>query len=114
MSEKSPKMAIPHIFSSISSYVSHSVSHVFSGIPYVSMVFLPLSYFRSYEFTKLEQQNSIAKIYMYYKLRQACVTNCDSFVLLEIMANVVTNWGSFIITNRGKCCLLQIGTAIAN
>ena len=38
--------------------------------------------------------------------------------LLQIRANVVRNWGSFIITNWGKCCfklgqLLQIrATAI--
>ena len=43
---------------------------------------------------------------MYYKLGQACVTNCGSFVLLPIRPNVVTNWDSFIITNQGK--LLQI------
>ena len=45
---------------------------------------------------------------------QACVTSWGSFVLLQIMANVVANWGSFIITNWGKCCyklgqLLQTG-----
>ena len=50
---------------------------------------------------------------MYYKLKQACVTNWGSFVLLQIRENVVTNWGSFIIANCGKCCykleqLLQI------
>ena len=39
---------------------------------------------------------------MYYKLGQACVTNWSSFVLLQIRANVVTNWGSFIITNWGS------------
>ena len=39
---------------------------------------------------------------MYYKLGQACVTNWDSFVLLQIRANVVTNWGSFSITNLGS------------
>ena len=54
---------------------------------------------------------------MYYKLEQACVTNCGSFVLLQIRANVVTNWGSFIITNWGKCCyklgqLLQIRATV--
>ena len=32
---------------------------------------------------------------MYYKLRQACVTNWGRFVLLKIRENVVTNWGSF-------------------
>ena len=36
---------------------------------------------------------------MYYKLGQACITNWDSFVLLQIRANVVKNWDSFIITN---------------
>ena len=40
---------------------------------------------------------------MYYKLGQACVTNQGSSVLLQIRANVVTNWDSFIITNWGKC-----------
>ena len=51
---------------------------------------------------------------MYYKLGQACVTHWDSFVLLQIRANVVTNWGSYyklgqplledraVITNWGK------------
>ena len=51
---------------------------------------------------------------MCYKLGQACVTDLDSFVLLKIRASVVTNWGSFFITNWGKCCyklgqLLQKG-----
>ena len=32
---------------------------------------------------------------MCYKLGQACVTNLDSFVLSQIRANVVTNWGSY-------------------
>ena len=36
---------------------------------------------------------------MNYKLGEACVTNWDSFVLLQIRTNVVTNWGNFIITN---------------
>ena len=54
---------------------------------------------------------------MYYKLGQASVTNWDSFVLLQIRANVVTNWGRFIITNWGKCCyklrqLLQIRATV--
>ena len=39
---------------------------------------------------------------MYYKLGQACVTNWGSFVLLEIRANIVTNWDSFIFTNWSK------------
>ena len=51
---------------------------------------------------------------MYYKLGQACATNWSSFVLLQIRANVVTNWGSFVITNWGNRYyiigqLLQIG-----
>ena len=41
---------------------------------------------------------------MYFKLGQGCVANWGSFVLLQIRANVVTNWGLFIITNWGKCC----------
>ena len=41
---------------------------------------------------------------MCYKLGQACVTNWDSFAFLHIRANVVTNGGSFVITNWGKCC----------
>ena len=36
---------------------------------------------------------------MYFNLGQACVTNWDSFVLLQIRARVATNWGSLIITN---------------
>ena len=57
---------------------------------------------------------------MYYKLGQAFVRNWASFVLLKIRANVFTNWGSFNITNWGKCCyklgqLLQIrATVITN
>ena len=39
---------------------------------------------------------------MYYKLGQACVTNWSSFALVQIRANVVTNWDSFIITNWGS------------
>ena len=50
---------------------------------------------------------------MYYKLGQACITNWDSFVVLQFRAKVVTNWGSFIITNWGRYYksgqLLQIG-----
>ena len=30
---------------------------------------------------------------MYYKLRQACVRSWGGFVLLQIRANIVTNWG---------------------
>ena len=36
---------------------------------------------------------------MHSKSGQACVTNWGSFALLQIRANVVKNWGSFIITN---------------
>ena len=51
---------------------------------------------------------------MYYKSGQACVTSWESFVLLQIRANVVRNWGSYyelgqpilqnraVITNWGK------------
>ena len=45
----------------------------------------------------------MTKTYMYYKLGQACVTDWDSFVLLQTRTNIVTNWGSFIITNWCKC-----------
>ena len=41
---------------------------------------------------------------MYYKLGEACVANWGSFVSLQIRANVVTNWGNFVITNWDKCC----------
>ena len=41
---------------------------------------------------------------MYYKLGQAWVRNWSSVVLLQVRANVVTNWGTFIITNWGICC----------
>ena len=57
---------------------------------------------------------------MHYKLGEACITNWDNFVLLQIRANVVTNWVSSIISNWGKCCyklgqLLQIrATVITN
>ena len=54
---------------------------------------------------------------MYYILGQASVKNWGSFALLQIRENLVTNWGSFIITNWGKCCyklgqLLQIRAAV--
>ena len=53
---------------------------------------------------------------MHYKLGQAGVTNWG-IVLLQIRANVVTNWGSSVITNCSKCCyklgqLLQIKATI--
>ena len=53
---------------------------------------------------------------MYYKLGQACVTNWDNFVLLQIRANI-KNWGSFIITDWGQCYyklgqLLQIRATV--
>ena len=57
---------------------------------------------------------------MYYKLGQAWVRNWSSVVLLQVRANVVTNWGAFIITNWGICCyklgqpLSQNRTAITN
>ena len=56
---------------------------------------------------------------MYYKLGQARFTNRRSFVLLQIIANVVPDWGSFIITNRGSYYklghpLLQNRIAITN
>ena len=43
--------------------------------------------------TELNNENK------YYKLGQACVANWGSFVLLQIRAKVVTNRGSFFITN---------------
>ena len=46
---------------------------------------------------------------MYYKLGQACVKNWGSFVLLQIRAKVVTNWGT-IYYKLGK--VLQIKTII--
>ena len=56
---------------------------------------------------------------MYYKLGQACVTNWCIFVLLQIRANVVPNWGSFIVTNWGSYYklgqpLLETRAAITN
>ena len=36
---------------------------------------------------------------MYYKSGQAYVTNWGIFIFLQIRANVVTDWASFIITN---------------
>ena len=41
---------------------------------------------------------------MYYKLMQTCVTNQVDFVLLQIRANIVPNWGSFDIKNWSMCC----------
>ena len=57
-----------------------------------------------------EERNSITKIYIR-------ITNWGSFVLLQIRADVVTNWSSFIITNWDKCCyklgqLLQIRATV--
>ena len=37
---------------------------------------------------------------MYYKLGQACVTNWGSFLLLQIMANFVKNWGTSLLQIR--------------
>ena len=37
---------------------------------------------------------------MYYKLGQACVTNWGSFLLLQIMANIVKNWGTSLLQIR--------------
>ena len=71
---------------------------------------------------------------MYYKLMQTYVTNQGGFVLLQIRANIVTNWGQFryyklehvllqiratFITKYGsyynlEVILVEIGTAIAN
>ena len=66
------------------------------------------------------------EIYMYYKFGQACVTNCASFVLLQIRqtllqvgaasllqirASVVTNWGSYYKLGQ---LLLQNRAAITN
>ena len=39
---------------------------------------------------------------MHYKLGQACVTNWDSFVLLQIRANVVTNWEASLLQIRAS------------
>ena len=36
----------------------------------------------------------------FFELRQACVTNWGSFVLLEIMANVVTIWVKQVVNNN--------------
>ena len=54
---------------------------------------------------------------MYYELGQACVTNWGSFILLQIRANVATNWDSVITTNWDKFCyklrqLLQIRATV--
>ena len=70
---------------------------------------------------------------MHYKLGQACVTNCGSFVLLEIRANVVNKLGQLhyyklgqllkiratVITKKGSYYklvqnVLQIGAGIKN
>ena len=48
---------------------------------------------------------------MYYKLGQACVANWGSFVLLQLKANVVTNWGSYYKLRQP---LLQNRAAIIN
>ena len=53
----------------------------------------------------------MTKICMYYKLGQACVTNWGSFVLLQIRANVVTNWGTYYKLGQP---LLQNRAAITN
>ena len=54
---------------------------------------------------------------MYYKLQGACITNRGSFGLLQIRTNIITNWGTFIITSRGRCYyklgqLLQIRVTV--
>ena len=48
---------------------------------------------------------------MHHKLGQACVTNWGSLVLLQIRANVVTNWASYYKLGQ---TLLQNRVAITN
>ena len=50
---------------------------------------------------------------MYYKLRQAFVTNRGSFVLLQIRANVVTNWAASLF-QIGVCGVPKRGAVITN
>ena len=40
---------------------------------------------------------------MYYKLGQDFDTNWGSFVLLQIVANILTNWGRPPMNSWGKC-----------
>ena len=49
-----------------------------------------------YPIVRAAEQNSIRRIYMYYKLRQACVTN----------------WGSFFITNQEQLHYYQLGQVL--
>ena len=42
-----------------------------------------------------KKQKSVPKIFMYYKLGQAGITNWGSFGLLQIRANVIAKWGRF-------------------
>ena len=51
------------------------------------------------------------KIYIYYKLGQACITSWSSFVLLQIRASVITNWESYYKLGQN---VLQIGAGITN
>ena len=48
---------------------------------------------------------------MCHKLGQACVRNWGNFVLLQVRASIVTNWGSYY--KLGKP-LLQNRAAITN
>ena len=66
---------------------------------------------------KQGQPNSMTRVYMHYKLGQACVTNWGSFVLLQIRQPLLQNRGA--ITNWGKIYntmgqVLQIWAIITN
>ena len=39
---------------------------------------------------------------IHYKLGQGCITNWGSFALLQIGANVITNWDRLFITKWGR------------
>ena len=48
-------------------------------------------------------QNSRANmLIIYYKLGQGFTTNWCSFVLLQIGASVISNWGSLVTTKWGR------------
>ena len=59
-------------------------------------------HFFVYKIVSWWSTSRINTLTIYYKLEQGFITNSGSFVLLQIAATVIANWGSLVITNRGR------------
>ena len=59
-------------------------------------------HFFVYKIVSWWSTSRINTLTIYYKLGQGFITNSGSFVLLQIAATVIANWGSLVITNRGR------------